>query len=59
MNHKENLLEIYETSISCKSNFLFNRTKENLEFLKNIIESQKGVYTVLITLGIHKLLFPN
>ena len=59
MNHKEKLLEIYETSISCKSNFLFNRTKENLEFLKNIIESQKGVYTVLITLGIHKLLFPN
>lgn len=59
MNHKEKLLEIYEISISFKSNLLFEKTRENLNLLKGVIESQRGVYTVLITLGIHKLLFPN
>jgi DNA (cytosine-5)-methyltransferase 1 len=59
MNHKEKLLEIYETSISFRSDLLFERTRKNLEFLRDIIESQKGVYTVLITLGVHKLLFPK
>ena len=60
MNHKEKLLEIY--SHCTKRNHKVNLNKDVLKHLSVIcdyIESQKGVYTVLITLSIHKILFPK
>lgn len=60
MNHKEKLLELYNKACSLKSDNI-----ELDEILKKYIETialnsitQKGVYTVLVTLAIHKLLFP-
>lgn len=41
-----------------KPNLPSNVEKELLEF-KKIIENQKGLFTVLITLGVHKTLFPK
>ena len=61
MNHKEKLSELYNKACSLKP----DKLKLNNE-LKNYINtisanslSQKGVYTVLITLAVHKLLFPE
>ena len=59
MNHKEKLLEIYESSFSIEDIHLPNRISANILTIGNSIQSQKGVYTVLITLGVHKLLHPN
>src|SRR3989344_1518725 len=59
MNHKEKLLEIYKKSFDISD---INNIPEDLsEDIKNIvgnIDKNKGVYTVLITLMTHKLLFP-
>ena len=61
MNHKEKLLELYNKACLLKSDNI-----EIDETLKKYIETialnsitQKGVYTVLVTLAIHKLLFPK
>jgi len=57
MNHKEKLLEIYKKSFDVSD--IKNISKENRDFLENIssnIDRNKGVYTVLITLMVHKLL---
>ena len=57
MNHKEKLLEIYKKSFNISD--IKNISKENRDFLENIssnIDRNKGVYTVLITLMVHKLL---
>ena len=67
MNHREKLLEIYNSLITynfSSEKFLdsCNLVSEKKNFLKTIgdkIESQKGVYTVLITLSVHKILSPN
>lgn len=59
MNHKEKLIEIYSQSSSISD--IKNLSTENLEWVNTIAEkvySQKGVFTVLVTLGIHKLLYP-
>lgn len=61
MNHKEKLLELYNKACSLKSDSF--ELEENLQnYIKTIALNsitQKGVYTVLITLAIHKLLFPK
>lgn len=57
MNHKEKLLEIYNRSSDVSD--IKNITKEDRAFLENItsnIDRNKGVYTVLVTLLVHKLL---
>jgi len=67
MNHKKKLLEIYNflnTSKIVPKRILGSldttvSTKKHLEIIGNKIESQKGVYTVLITLSVHKLLVPT
>jgi DNA (cytosine-5)-methyltransferase 1 len=56
-NHKEKLLEIYQKSSNVAD--INNISDEMMNFLKIIadnIDKNKGVYTVLITLMVHKLL---
>jgi DNA (cytosine-5)-methyltransferase 1 len=60
MNHKEKLMEVYSQCI--KGNIqvsLPQNVVTHLDVIGNYIESQKGVFTVLITLSIHKSLFPE
>jgi len=60
MNHKEKLLEVYKKSFNVSD--IQNISPKTMVFLKNITENidrNKGVYTVLITLMIHKLLYPK
>ena len=60
MNHKEKLLEIYKLSYSVID--VKNVSKETQDFIKTIgekINTQKGVFTVLVTLITHKIIDPN
>jgi len=61
MNHKEKLLEIYDSSIEIES--IEEETEDILKAYINTIadncSKQKGVYTVLITLLVHKILEPS
>ncbi len=60
MNHKEKLLEIYKKSFDISD--IDNIPDKVLIFLEKItsnIDRNKGVYTVLITLMVHKLLNPK
>lgn len=60
MNHKEKLLEIYKKSFDVSD--IDNIPDALMVFLKIItdnIDRNKGVYTVLITLMVHKLLEPK
>jgi len=59
MNHKEKLLEIYSQCID--GNLDINLSEKeliNISILGSYVETQKGVFTVLTTLGIHKILNP-
>jgi DNA (cytosine-5)-methyltransferase 1 len=57
MNHKDKLLEIYKKSSDISDIKNINRKdKEYLELVTSNINSNKGVYTVLVTLLVHKLL---
>lgn len=60
MNHREKLLQIFNHS----SNILDIKNVDenvvkNIEIIAEKSSTQKGVYTVLITLLVHKTLFPN
>ena len=60
MNHKEKLLEIYQKSFDVTD--IDNIPTKLVVFLKNVtdnIDRNKGVYTVLTTLMVHKLLEPK
>jgi DNA (cytosine-5)-methyltransferase 1 len=60
MNHKQKLLEIYSSSFSVED--ITGISIEYKSFLNTIggnISTQKGVFTVLVTLIVHKTLFPN
>ena len=60
MNHKQKLLEIYNSSFSVED--IKNIDDKYLNFLNTIggnISTQKGVFTVLVTLIVHKILSPN
>ncbi len=60
MNHKEKLLEIYENSSIVKDiKSVDAKTQENISLIGEKINSQKGVYTVMITLVTHKILHPE
>jgi DNA (cytosine-5)-methyltransferase 1 len=59
MNHKEKLLEIYKLSYSLTD--IKNISPEIRAFVKTIgskINTQKGVFTVLVTLITHKIIEP-
>lgn len=60
MNPKQKLVEAYETSFDISN--IDNITESDLKFLDLIttnIATNKGVYTVLITLMVHKILNPE
>lgn len=60
INHKEKLLEVYRKSFNVAD--ISNISDEIMGFLKIItdnIDRNKGVYTVLTTLMVHKLLEPT
>lgn len=60
MNHKEKLIEVYKKSFDVSD--IDNISEKTMDFLKNItdnIDRNKGVYTVLVTLMVHKLLEPK
>lgn len=57
MNHKQKLLEIYNKSSNIK-NTLSNQLFIYIQTIAQNCTKQKGVYTVLITLLIHKIIEP-
>lgn len=60
MNHKDKLLEIYKLSYSLTD--INDINQETIEFIKSIgnkINTQKGVFTVLVTLLTHKIIDPT
>lgn len=59
MNHKEKLLEIYKHSSTIKNIKLEDSIVENIQTIGQKITSQKGVFTVLVTLLTHKTLEPK
>ena len=58
MNHKQKLLEIHQKSLTGKLNLTSDLIKD-LDFVDSIIESQKALFTILITLAVHKILNPK
>jgi DNA (cytosine-5)-methyltransferase 1 len=58
MNHKQKLLEIYKQSSNIK-NTLSNQLFIYIQTIAQNCTNQKGVYTVLITLLIHKIIEPT
>lgn len=59
MSHKEKLLEIYRLSSIIKNIKLEENVINNISTIGNKITSQKGVFTVLVTLLTHKILYPE
>lgn len=60
MNHKDKLLEIYNLSYSLTDiNNVNNEIKEFIKIIGKKINSQKGVFTVLVTLLTHKIIYPK
>lgn len=60
MNHKEKLLEIYSQCSNGSLNItLPEDVLNNISIVGRYIDTQKAVFTVLITLGIHKILNNN
>lgn len=60
MNHKEKLLEIYELSSTVSDISNVNKEiKDSINIIGEKLSSQKGVFTVLVTLITHKILTPK
>lgn len=61
MNHKEKLVEIYNKSINLENykSQIPNQLTIYIEIIAKNCSKQKGVYTVLITLLIHKIIQPT
>jgi DNA (cytosine-5)-methyltransferase 1 len=60
MNHKEKLLEIYKLSYSVTDvNDVSQQTKAFIKAIGEKINTQKGVFTVLVTLVTHKIINPK
>lgn len=62
MNHREKLLELYQSNKVLHSHshrFLPKDIKENIKVIAESCFKQKGVFTVIVTLAIHKILYPE
>ncbi len=60
MNHKEKLLEVYKKSFDTSDiKNIPAKTQGYLTLITDNIDRNKGVYTVLVTLMVHKLLYPK
>jgi DNA (cytosine-5)-methyltransferase 1 len=59
MNHKDKLLEIYNISYLLEDiEDVDKKTKQFIKLIGDKINTQKGVFTVLVTLITHKILHP-
>lgn len=55
MNHREKLLELYQSSNNLHSrNSLTSKVREDINTIADNCFKQKGVFTVIVTLAIHK-----
>lgn len=61
MIYKEKLIELYNEAKKSKSysKELNRNTKENLNILSKNCDTQKGLYTVFVTLCIYKIIHPS
>ncbi len=59
MSYKEKLKEIIEKSISTEILDLSQNTLDNVKIISDSCFSQKGVYTVFVTLCIYKIINPS
>ena len=60
MNHREKLLELYRSKKALHSlKSLPNNVKEDIKVIAENCFKQKGVFTVIVTLAIHKILHPE
>ena len=58
MNYKEKLKDIIEKSVFTEVSVLPQNTLDNIKVLSELCFSQKGVYTVFVTLAIYKIIHP-
>jgi DNA (cytosine-5)-methyltransferase 1 len=59
MNHAQKLEEIYKKALTSNSSLTYKKIQKDVLFICNNIERAKGVYTVLLTLLVHKILYPQ
>ena len=60
MDHKEKLKNIYQLFFNISDiNNIPEQYQQNLDIIANNVCNQKAVYTVLVILLVHKILFPN
>lgn len=59
LNGKEKLIELYNQALKLEKKGLPSNIEEHLENLEKRLSSNKGVYTVLVALGIYKILKPS
>ena len=59
VSYKEKLKEIIEKSVSAEVLDLPQNTLDNIKILSDSCFSQKGVYTVFVTLCIYKIVYPS
>ncbi len=61
VNHKEKLLQLYDRAIDVEpiEDEILNEYKQFISVIADNCSKQKGVYTVLLTLLVHKVLFPS
>jgi len=61
LNYKAKLIELFESSKKGKSfkKYLPEDVLNNIEIIADNSNSQKGVFTVLITLNVYKILHPT
>ncbi len=59
MNHREKLLELYQASKSLSTIDLESEVQVNTAVIAENCFQQKGVFTVVLTLAIHKILHPE
>ncbi|MCD7740063.1 MAG: hypothetical protein LUH11_01785, partial [Candidatus Gastranaerophilales bacterium] len=59
MNHRIKLLDLYKKACSLKYVNLPQKINEYTKLISKKSIVQKGVFTVLITLAIHKILYPK
>jgi DNA (cytosine-5)-methyltransferase 1 len=59
MNHKEKLIELYQNSKYLHAHKIPDDMQKTIAVIANNCFQQKGVFTVVITLAVHKILYPS
>lgn len=58
MNHSKKLIELHQRSKHLCAHEIYNKNKTIISIIGDNCLRQKGVFTVVITLAIHKILYP-